>query len=56
MQSMNPFEDDGACLKWKAPGPAHGVDFLNLHIQFILDGSITTSTCEKLMNLYQFQK
>jgi hypothetical protein len=55
MLRMNSFGDDGARLEWESPGPARAVDFLDLTIQLNLDGSITTSTYQKPMNLYLFR-
>jgi hypothetical protein len=55
MQRMNSFGDDGARLEWESPGPSRAVDFLDLHIKLNPNGSITTSTYQKPMNLYLFR-
>jgi hypothetical protein len=54
MTAMNSFGEDGARLVWESPGPGRAVDFLDLHIQLNQDGSLTTSTFQKPMNLYLF--
>ena len=55
MQRMNSFGDDGARLEWESPGPSRAVDFLDRHIKLNPNGSITTSTYQKPMNLYLFR-
>jgi hypothetical protein len=55
MQRMDSFGDDGAQLEWESLGLTLYVDFLDVHnIQLNPDGSITTSTYKKPINLYRF--
>jgi hypothetical protein len=52
---MNSFGQEGARLEWESPGPGCAVDFLNVNIQINRDGTLTTSTFQKPMNLYLFR-
>jgi hypothetical protein len=55
LQAMNSFGQEGARLEWESPGPGCAVDFLNVNIQINRDGTLTTSTFQKPMNLYLFR-
>ena len=55
LTAMNSFGEDGSRLEWESPGPGRAVDFLDLHIELNHDGSLTTSTFQKPMNLYLFR-
>jgi hypothetical protein len=56
MQAMNSVGQDGSQLEWESPGPRGAFNFLDLHIQFNPEGSLTmTSTFEKPRNVYLFQ-
>jgi hypothetical protein len=55
MQAMNAFGQEGARLKWESPGPGCAVNFLDFNIQINQDGSLTTSTFQKLMSIYLFR-
>jgi hypothetical protein len=52
MQAMNYFGQEGAQLEWESPGSACAFDFLDLNIQINRDGTLTTSTFQKPMNLW----
>jgi hypothetical protein len=52
---MNSFGNNGARLEWESPGLSRAADFLDLHIKLNPNGSITTSTYQKPMNLYLFR-
>jgi hypothetical protein len=55
MQCMDSFGDDVVRLEsWESTGPTREVGFLDLHIQPTPDGSITTSTYQKPMNVHLF--
>jgi hypothetical protein len=55
MQAMNSFGQEGARFEWESPGPGCAVDYLDLNIQINRDGTLTTSTFQKPMNLYLFR-
>jgi hypothetical protein len=55
IQAMNSFGQEGARLEWESPGPGCAVDFLDLNILITRDGTLTTTTFQKPMNLYLFR-
>ena len=53
---MNNFGPPGARLEWECDiGPTKSINFLDLQVSIELDGSITTSTYQKPMNLYLYR-
>ena len=56
MRDMNNFGPPGARLEWECDiGPTKSINFLDLQVSIELDGSITTSTYQKPMNLYLYR-
>jgi len=54
INEMNAFGKKGRRLTWEATKPARTIDFLDLTITINPDGSITTKTYQKPMNLYLY--
>lgn len=54
VKRMNDFGEEGKRLVWEATTPSRTVDFLDLTLQIEDNGSITTKTYQKKMNLYLY--
>lgn len=54
MSAMNSFGQPGARLEWETTPPGPEVDFLDLHIRLDPTGLSSSSSFQKLMNLYLY--
>lgn len=54
LRAMNSFGPAGKRLVWESTGPGKSVDFLDLTITILPDGTVKMSTYQKPMNLYLY--